>query len=114
MDRAQHPKIRRELDFAGSVARRERNIDDPAIVRIIGAHGEVDASHNFLISTSRPEGHAAEDRLAAQDFDAGDAPEGRRNQRGDKEKQQRRAADFHFGGSIRFPAFVRFIFMRER
>src|SRR5262249_53952563 len=68
----QDVEVGRELDLAGAVARREIQVDDRLIARVLGIDGEADDARDFLIGPGVAERLAPGERLAAVNLEGHD------------------------------------------
>src|SRR6185503_4063333 len=86
LDRLQDVEVELVLDVAARVARRELEVDDDAILPVVGIDFAVrDADQLLVLADARPRITAERRRLAGGDLDPGDARLGER--RGKSKRQ---------------------------
>ena len=68
ISRLQDPEIGSALDPTSSIARRQFEIDNTLVARMVGVESEKGAAGQLLVRTRPPEGLAAEHRVACGYF----------------------------------------------
>lgn len=94
---SQQKQVGGKFEFAVRVARSFVDIDDAAVVAIVGAHGKVHAGRDFFVRTGRVEGLTIKDGCSRENVDMRDTRECGRGQRGEAQHKDSAAAKCHCG-----------------
>ena len=92
IDRLEHVEVGARLDLAGSISRRELQVDDHLVARQIRIEPEVDLADELFVRTRGAEGAAVEHDLAALDAQPHDA---RVRSRSEQHQHQRSGKNLH-------------------